>query len=58
MSIEVLKRGFEEIIPEDDFEERLEGNIRVKLGADPTGADLHLGHAVILNKLRQFQDAG
>ena len=58
MSIEVLKRGFEEIIPEDEFESRAAGKMRVKLGADPTGADLHLGHAVILNKLRQFQDAG
>ncbi len=53
-----LKRGFEEIIPEEEFKQRVSDPIRVKFGADPTGADLHLGHAVILNKLRQFQDAG
>lgn len=50
-----LRRGFEEVIPD----EGLEGsNLRVKFGADPTGAELHLGHLVILNKLRQFQEAG
>lgn len=58
MKIERLKRGFEEIIPADEFERRLQGEMRVKLGVDPTGTDLHLGHAVIFNKLRQFQDAG
>jgi len=58
VKIERLKRGFEEIIPADEFERRLQGEMRVKLGVDPTGTDLHLGHAVIFNKLRQFQDAG
>jgi len=58
MDLDILKRGFEEIIPEDEFDKRVGSRLRVKFGADPTGADLHLGHAVILNKLRQFQDAG
>lgn len=58
METELLKRGFEEIIPAEEFDERVSTPMRVKFGADPTGADLHLGHAVILNKLRQFQDAG
>lgn len=55
-----LRRGFEEILPEEEFEERFGGGEtrRVKLGVDPTGSELHLGHAVIFNKLRQFQDAG
>ncbi len=51
-----LRRGFEELLPEEDLEEK--DHLRVKFGADPTGSDLHLGHMVILNKLRQFQDAG
>lgn len=60
MDQEILKRGFEEIIPGDEFEKRLNRDqpLRVKFGADPTGSELHLGHAVIFNKLRQFQDAG
>lgn len=58
MSTDLLRRGFEEIIPDDEFEERLDGGARIKFGADPTGSELHLGHAVIFNKLRQFQDAG
>lgn len=58
MELDVLKRGFEEIIPADEFDERAGQEMRVKLGVDPTGTDLHLGHAVLFNKLRQFQDAG
>lgn len=57
-NVESLRRGFEEIIPGDAFEERLAEPARVKFGIDPTGDELHLGHAVILNKLRQFQDQG
>lgn len=53
-----LRRGFDELIPEDEFEERMQDKCRIKLGVDPTGSELHLGHAVIFNKLRQFQDAG
>ncbi|MGB0721879.1 MAG: tyrosine--tRNA ligase [Gammaproteobacteria bacterium] len=59
-AVEMLLRGVEEIIPEDDFLERLkEGRpLRVKAGFDPTAPDLHLGHTVLINKLRQFQDLG
>jgi tyrosyl-tRNA synthetase len=55
-----IKRGTEEILVEEELVAKLKENrpLRIKLGADPTGADLHLGHTVILNKLRQFQDLG
>ena len=55
-----IKRGTEEILVEEELIAKLKENrpLRIKLGADPTGADLHLGHTVILNKLRQFQDLG
>src|SRR5580704_16731007 len=60
----VLKRGFTEIIREEDLKERLEQcaaanrPLRVKAGFDPTAPDLHLGHAVLLRKMRHFQDCG
>lgn len=60
----ILKRGCEEIINEEDFKKKLENSIRtgkglkVKFGIDPTGSDLHIGHAVPLRKLKQFQDLG
>ena len=60
----LLRRGAENIVPEDALEEKLrraqgEGRqLRVKLGVDPSSSDLHLGHAVVLRKLRQFQDLG
>ena len=55
-----IKRGTEEVLVEEELVAKLkEGRpLRIKLGADPTGSDLHLGHTVILNKLRQFQDLG
>ncbi len=55
-----IKRGTEEILVEEELIAKLKENrpLRIKLGADPTGADLHLGHTVILNKMRQFQDLG
>lgn len=55
-----IKRGVEELIPEDELIAKLkEGRpLRIKLGADPTAPDIHLGHTVILNKLRQFQELG
>ncbi|MDD3652446.1 tyrosine--tRNA ligase [Immundisolibacter sp.] len=58
--MQLLSRGAEEIIPEQQLVERLsEGRpLRVKAGFDPTAPDLHLGHAVLLHKLRQFQDLG
>lgn len=55
-----LKRGVEDIYSEADLIEKLKENrpLRVKLGADPTAPDIHLGHTVVLNKLRQFQQLG
>ncbi len=63
-SIEVqlaeLNRGVEEMLRENELRERLESGrpLRVKVGFDPTAPDLHLGHTVLLNKMRQFQDFG
>ncbi|QSX30801.1 tyrosine--tRNA ligase [Shewanella cyperi] len=55
-----IKRGTDEILLESDLLEKLkEGRpLRIKLGADPTAPDIHLGHTVILNKLRLFQELG
>src|SRR3954468_20766018 len=55
-----LARNAVECLPEGALEARLrEGRpLRVKLGIDPTSSDLHLGHTVVLQKLREFQDAG
>jgi tyrosyl-tRNA synthetase len=60
----VIKRGTVEIVPETELIEKLKKSkkenkpLRIKLGCDPTRPDLHLGHSVILRKLRQFQDLG
>ena len=56
----LLLRGVEEIVPKQEFHKKLNENrpLRVKLGFDPTAPDLHLGHTVILNKLKLFQDLG
>jgi tyrosyl-tRNA synthetase len=56
----MLRRGADEILPEQSLAERLrEGRpLRIKAGFDPTAPDLHLGHAVLLGKLRQLQDLG
>ncbi|MEX0766558.1 MAG: tyrosine--tRNA ligase [bacterium] len=58
--IEVLKRGTVEIISEGDLLAKLRQNrpLRVKLGVDPSAPDIHLGIAIVLRKLRQFQDLG
>ena len=58
--IALLLRGVEEIIPKQEFLKKLDEKrpLRVKLGFDPTAPDLHLGHTVILNKLKLFQDLG
>lgn len=61
---EVLSYGVSSIIPENEFKQKIAKSIRnhqplkVKLGLDPTAPDVHLGHTVVLNKLRQFQDFG
>lgn len=56
----IIKRGAEEILVEDELVKRLESGkpLRVKAGFDPTAPDLHLGHTVLINKLRQFQELG
>ena len=62
--LEIIKRGTVEIVPEQELVEKLKKSrksntpLRIKLGCDPTRPDLHLGHSVILRKLRQFQDLG
>jgi tyrosyl-tRNA synthetase len=55
-----LARHAVDVLPEGELERKLELGrpLRVKLGVDPTSADIHLGHTVVLNKLREFQDAG
>jgi tyrosyl-tRNA synthetase len=59
-SLKIIRRGTEEILLEEDLLERLKSGrpLRVKAGFDPTAPDLHLGHTVLLNKMRQFQDLG
>lgn len=59
-ALEIIRRGVSEIIAEDALLARLESGVplRVKLGIDPTAADLHFGHTVVINKLRQFQELG
>ena len=59
-SLQVIKRGCEELLVERELVEKLASArpLRVKAGFDPTAPDLHLGHTVLLNKLRQLQDLG
>jgi len=59
-ALDLIGRGAEEIIKLEDLEARLARGVplRVKAGFDPTAPDLHLGHTVLLNKMRQFQDLG
>src|SRR4249920_3163263 len=58
--LEVIKRGCDELLVEAEMVEKLKTTrpLRVKAGFDPTAPDLHLGHTVLLNKMRQFQDLG
>jgi tyrosyl-tRNA synthetase len=59
-AIETIRRGVHELIVEEELVRKLESGrkLRVKLGLDPTAPDLHLGHTVVINKLRHFQDLG
>ena len=59
-AVSILKQGAAQIISEEELRAKLALGrpLRVKLGVDPTSPDLHLGHAIILRKLRQFQDLG
>lgn len=62
--LEIIKRGVAEIVPENELVEKLKKSIarkkplHIKLGLDPTAPDIHLGHTVVLQKLRQFQELG
>jgi len=62
--MDIIKSGAIEVLPENELEQKIVKSIKkdkpliVKLGCDPSKPDLHLGHAVVLNKLRQFQDLG
>jgi len=58
--LEIIKRGIAELITEDELKDKLKRkkSLRIKLGLDPTAPDLHLGHTVVMQKLRQFQDLG
>src|SRR5437660_3762225 len=59
-ALELLKQGAAQIISEDELRDKLALGrpLRIKLGVDPTTSDIHLGHTVVLRKLRQFQDLG
>lgn len=62
--LEIIKRGVVEIVPEEELVAKLEKSIKtgrplhIKLGLDPTAPDIHLGHTVVLQKIRQFQELG
>ncbi|WP_211445164.1 tyrosine--tRNA ligase [Collimonas humicola] len=63
-ALAITKRGVDELLIESDFARKLQRSeqsgkpLRIKLGLDPTAPDLHLGHTVVLNKMRQLQDLG
>ena len=63
-ALAVTRRGIQELIPEEEWvqklakSEALKAPLRIKLGLDPTAPDIHLGHTVVLNKMRQLQDLG
>ncbi|MCX7255547.1 MAG: tyrosine--tRNA ligase, partial [Polaromonas sp.] len=63
-ALAVTLRGCEELIPQDEWVKKLARSeatgvpLRIKLGLDPTAPDIHIGHTVVLNKMRQLQDLG
>jgi tyrosyl-tRNA synthetase len=59
-SLALIKRGVDEILVEEELIKKLKTgkSLRIKAGFDPTAPDLHLGHTVLINKLKQFQDLG
>ncbi len=59
-SLEIIQRGTDEVISIEDLTAKLKENrqLRIKVGFDPTAPDLHLGHTVVINKMRHFQDLG
>ena len=58
--LDIIQRGTDEILVEKELVDKLKEGLplRIKAGFDPTAPDLHLGHTVLINKLRQFQDLG
>lgn len=58
--LQFLLNGTAQVLPQEELEKKLvsQKKLRIKLGADPTAPDLHLGHAIVLSKLKQFQDLG
>ena len=62
--IDLIRRGVEEILPEDELVKKIQKSyetsnpLNIKLGCDPSRPDLHIGHGVVLRKLRHFQDLG
>jgi tyrosyl-tRNA synthetase len=63
-ALEISRRGVDELLPEDEWIRKLQRSeatgtpLRIKLGLDPTAPDIHIGHTVVLNKMRQLQDLG
>jgi len=59
-ALEIIRRGTHEILVEEELIKKLaeQRPLRIKAGFDPTAPDLHLGHTVLINKLRQLQDLG
>ena len=59
-ALAIIERGADEILPLDELKKKLQKNkpLRIKVGFDPTAPDLHLGHTVVINKMRQLQDLG
>jgi tyrosyl-tRNA synthetase len=58
--LEVIKRGVVEVLPEEELKAKLKTGrpLRIKAGFDPTAPDLHLGHTVLIQKMKQFQQLG
>src|SRR5690606_3292577 len=62
--MDIIRSGAVDLLPENELAEKIENSIKtnsplnIKLGADPSRPDLHIGHAVVLHKMRQFQDLG
>jgi tyrosyl-tRNA synthetase len=59
-TLAIFQRGSNEILPLDELKDKLKRKkiLKIKAGFDPTAPDLHLGHTVLINKLRQLQDLG
>ena len=59
-ALAIIERGADEILPLDELRKKLKKNkpLRIKVGFDPTAPDLHLGHTVVMNKMKQLQDLG